>query len=320
MVTVSSSAESYNKRRTPGENAFDLVTYVGLGGIANAAISLYISDWVHNAWRRLPAAEQEHAAAKKAFDFVYKSAETLSKPLEPVIGENQKLTGNGAPHYEGAIKYTRRFMQGCAIGAGGWLMIPFIKKLEDNKVELVNWYNQNLTAETGDDHQTRSKLGDDTRQTWIGLFTGRAVAFLGAITVGAWMIEAISKHKGRDWFDSLTDIKRDTLKLKPEKLFKNMSPRRGREVSYQIVGETVFTAIATAVMYVVSKAVSRTARPEADNGNGREESSYTIPPHTPELTQIPQQHVNQPRSPGHIVEQAAVEQSALSAPEIGLQR
>lgn len=255
-----------------GEKLFDATAYIGFQGIANAAISMAFGDWVHNGWRKDKAgnligeAQQEKLASRKVYNFIYTGAEKLAAPLEPIFGKSQTIKLNGAVEYKGAINFTRRFMQGGVLGIGGWLMLPIVKKLEDNKVGIVNYFNRNLTEDTSDDHKTRAKLGDETKQTWIGLLGGRTVAFFLPITIGAALLEPLSKRTGEDFFETMSNFQRDKLGIKPEKFFRKMSVMRGKDWSYQLAGELFYTTIGVTTLYIVSKAISRAVGNGYENG------------------------------------------------------
>lgn len=266
------SAAQDVKHWTIGEKLFDGLTYVGLQGVANAALSIVFADWVHNNWNRpnLPSAQQEQLASKKVYNLVYKGAEKFAKTLEPFLGKSIATIENGKPVYKGAIKYSRYMFQGGVLGIGGWAMLPLIKVLEDNKIPIVNSINRQLTSDTDDDNKTRSNLGDDTKQTWLGLLGGRSVAFVMPLAIGAALLDPLSKRTGEDFLLTLSNFSRDKLKLKPEKFIRNMSVVRGKEWSYQLAGEVFYTAIGVATLYVVSKAISRAMGSKGDTADPTE--------------------------------------------------
>ncbi len=241
--------------RTTGDAVFDAATYIGIGGVVNAAFSMAFSDWVHNHWPKLPQSEQAASPAKKVYDFIYNSGEALSKPLEPFLGKNNIITHtNGAKEFQGAIKYSRRFMQGAVLGAGGWAMLPLIKAMEDHKPAIVDYINGTSTTP----ESTRRVTTDDTKQSWTSLLGGRTFAFLTPLLVAAPILEVYQKKTGHDIFESISDFSRDTLHIKPENFVKNMQVTRGKEISYQLAGEAFYTVIGVTVLYTISKLISQT--------------------------------------------------------------
>lgn len=244
--------------RTTGDVVFDAATYIGIGGVVNAALSMAFSDWVHNSWQKLPAAQQAHNSAKAVYNFIYDGGEALSKPLEPLLGQSKTSTlANGAKEFEGAIKYSRRFMQGAVLGAGGWAVLPLIKMAEDHKSAITDYINGTSTAPEATTHAPASQSLGDTKQTWSGLLGGRVFAFLTPLLVAAPILDHYQKKTGRDIFESISDFSRDTLHIKPENFVKDMSVARGKEWSYQLAGEAFYTVIGVSVLYTISKLISQ---------------------------------------------------------------
>lgn len=242
-----------SSRRTTGDVIFDAATYIGVGGFVNAGLSMVFSDWVHNSWQKVPLAEQANHSAKRVYDFIYHGSEALSKPLEPVLGKNNIIThASGAKEFVGAIKYSRRFMQGAVLGAGGWAVLVPIKWMEDHKPAIVDYINGTSTAP-----EATQKVSAGDKQSWGSLLGGRTFAFFTPLLAAAPILDVYQKKTGRDIFEAISDFSRDTLHIKPENWVKDMPAARGKEWSYQLAGEAFYTAIGVTVLYTISKLISQ---------------------------------------------------------------
>lgn len=278
MEQKNQSAGQESGTRTRGEYIFDTVSYIGIGGVVNAAISIAFSDWVHNAWTKLPPEQQASHASKKVFDFIYgTNAETLAKPLQGWLGEAKKITNAaGQVEYLGALKHTQRFMQGAVLGSGGWIVLPVIKYLEDHKQSFVNYFNGGSNNAKDD-----VEMGDKVKQTWTGLLGGRTVSFLTPLFVAAPILDVYQKKTGTDIFQAMGEFSRDYLHIKPEKFVKGMTEARGKELSYQLAGETFYTAIGITVLYTLSKMISSRIQAKEENtskSKAKEDEFIDAPP------------------------------------------
>lgn len=243
--------------RTPGEKSFDLITYIGIGGVLNAAVSTVFFEKVQYAWKTLPEHKQDQHWGKRLKDTLDGWAQRAAKPFEPLLGTSNLELNTGS------IKHFRRFVFGGIIGAGGWAVLAGIKPMEDNKQKIVESLNKRHGYEPSDEQI--QALRNEPKQSWRSLLGGRTVAFLTPILAAAPILDVYEKTRGKEIFDDLADATRDNFggKLKMEKYFPMKSfMHEGKEVNMgwertkNLYAEVFYTGLAISLLYGVSKVIS----------------------------------------------------------------
>lgn len=239
-------------KKTPGEKSFDLLTYWGIGGLLNAALSLKFFKYTHYEWENLSAAEQATHKGKQIHDMMYDWAAKLSKPLEPILGEGKIVDGKAV----GALKHSQRFMLGSILGLGGWAVLAGIKPLEDNKAKVVESLNDIHGFDMSE--AQKKELRNEPKQSWGSLLGGRTMAFFTPILAAAPIMDVYEKMRGQEIFDDLADITRrnfgGTLRL--EKYIPNMTREAGRQWTKTGLAEAFYTSIGVTVLYGMSKVIA----------------------------------------------------------------
>lgn len=159
--------------KTEGERKFDWQTYTGLGYFANVAISLAAVYW----------AERTH----------------LGQRFIKGLGEG--FAAIGLKRKDAEFLGRKSFFL-----AGGFAVMPFMKQLENGKVERVKEYNRAIYGAQADTDptilQSERELEQAPRQTWASLVSGRLLALVPFYaTVGLlWNRESVlSRVSHPDW-------------------------------------------------------------------------------------------------------------------------
>jgi hypothetical protein len=161
-------------RKTAGDVLFDLGVYGGLGYIANATISLYLTR---------QAVHLPHSSVSK----IGKQAEQLFETLY----SSPPFTLAMKPE---SVSYWAKLSNEIAfLGSGGWAMLFPMKWAEDHKSRIVQDLDHMLGS-TPSSHQQRDAqqdaLQNGPKQSAASLIFGRITSYATTITVA---LPAISK-------------------------------------------------------------------------------------------------------------------------------
>ena len=170
------------RARTSGENLFDLTTYGGLALIGNevaaTAIVKNAEGYLNSAALNKPLSELQ--GADKLRGMLAKSYRWMGE--RTAIGDHyfapQNVAGKPQPN---------RFTYIAFAIIGGFLMVPFIKALEENKGKLVRFADRMIhgkKAETDPNMlQAHKEMDEAPKQSWGSLMNGRLTTVAAAYAV-----------------------------------------------------------------------------------------------------------------------------------------
>lgn len=153
--------------KSKGEKTFDWVTYKGIGWLTNAAISIYLTDWLMHG-KGVPLLEK---GVKKLAPFYEKLG--MSSEISAARAKSTFFTGG--------------------LFTGGTLLLYPVKKLEDYKPQLVKYlddhYNQSSTPDQSTlaiQQAAHKRLDTDPKPSWGNVLLGRLLGMgvVTAFTVG----------------------------------------------------------------------------------------------------------------------------------------
>lgn len=160
LVSAQSQAliqtEPTKRSKTGGERLFDLTTYGGLGLIGNEATASYI------------------VGEKESANFIGRAYRRCDEFLKNV----------GKP---GKLPYLQQRMNYISFAIiGGFVMVPFIKWLEDNKGRCVRFADRIIHGEEANNPEIAKRheeMDNAPKQSWSSLGKGRIVTVAAAYTV-----------------------------------------------------------------------------------------------------------------------------------------
>lgn len=173
------------RSRTSGENLFDLTTYGGFALLGNEVASTVIvkgaKDAIEKGLHEKPSAELKG---------MQKVSGMLGKAYAGLNAKSTTMAGDKANYFHTAsVKPLRenRFTYITFAIVGGFLMVPFIKVLEDNKGKLVRFADRMIhgkRAETDENMvQAHKEMDEAPQQNWNSLMKGRATTVAAAFAV-----------------------------------------------------------------------------------------------------------------------------------------
>lgn len=216
--------ETKKRDKTWGEKRFNLVTYGGWALLGNEAVSLAITESV----------KKNADGSPRIANGLYTKFENLFKKSEPFLKNNKFLQSLG--DYvagSGERKLTPRLPYLLVATIGGMLVVPFVKKREDNKGEIVRKLD---LKHYGDRSEKDSKLieahkemDDAPKQSWSSLWKGRiatvAAAAIADFSFG-WPDALTTKlFKGNSTYqkyaslERISDVVADKVSTQAEKTF-----------------------------------------------------------------------------------------------------
>lgn len=173
------------RKKTFGENLFDISIYGGIGWIANEFLSGAIFD---------------RAAYK---------GQWFSKPYEAGVNGMHKLFGKAEQaHPEKWLSKIKRPFDIFVLTLGGNLLVLPMKIAEDNKGDLVRTANYGIGGKKGDPELERAhdEMDHAPKQSWGTLAQSRLVTLAGAIGIdyamgadNAWSTKLFKSEGGKKW-------------------------------------------------------------------------------------------------------------------------
>lgn len=145
--------------KTYGEKKFNFLTYNAIGYIANALLSVGAIWWV----------ERTHSGTRMMQGFVNK------------VSKVPGIKPDKAEFYA-----TKTFFL-----AGGFMVMPFIKALEDRKLDLVQKWNRQHYGEGADRDpdiiKSENEIAQSHKQSWSSVIGSRIVALV-PFYLGYWLL------------------------------------------------------------------------------------------------------------------------------------
>lgn len=145
--------------KTYGEKKFNFLTYNAIGYIANALLSVVAVWWV----------ERTHSGTKMMQNFVGQ------------VSKIPKVNPDKAEFYA-----TKTFFL-----AGGFMVMPVIKALEDRKLELVKKWNRQHYGEAAttdpDIVKSENEIAQSHQQSWSSVLSSRVLALV-PFYLGYWLL------------------------------------------------------------------------------------------------------------------------------------
>lgn len=145
--------------KTYGEKKFNFLTYNAIGYIANAALSVVAVWWV----------ERTHSGTKMMDGFIKK------------VSKIPKVNPEKAEFYA-----TKTFFL-----AGGFMVMPVIKLLEDRKLDLVKKWNRQHYGEQADRDpdiiKSENEIATANKQSWSSVLSSRIIALV-PFYLGYWLL------------------------------------------------------------------------------------------------------------------------------------
>jgi hypothetical protein len=180
-----SATPAKKRSRTSGENLFDATTYGGFALLGNEVASTVIvkgaKDAIEKGLHEKPSAELKG---------MQKISGMLGKAYAGLNAKSTALAGEKANYFHSAsTKPLRenRFTYITFAIVGGFLMVPFIKVLEDNKGKLVRFADRMIhgkRAETDENMvQAHKEMDEAPQQNWNSLLKGRMTTVAAAFAV-----------------------------------------------------------------------------------------------------------------------------------------
>lgn len=238
------------RKRTGGEMLFDLTTYGGLALLGNELVSTYIVN---------------QAEKPTAFGRFYERASEACKKIGPA----------GKMPYTQAGRHSRFNYINFAI-IGGFIMVPFIKFLEDNKGRIVRRLDSFIHGAKADDNpdirHAHEEMDNAPKQTWGSLMKGRLLTVAAAWGVdasinwgpkadqgweGGWSARALKGTR----FEKYSSLESITSRI-ADRMGGSIGTRRGmdatqtkglKELLTKGFGLLSLSATLTAIFYVMSK-------------------------------------------------------------------
>lgn len=145
--------------KTYGEKKFNFLTYNAIGYIANALLSVVAIWWV----------ERTHSGTKMMDGFIKQ------------VSKIPKINPDQAKFYA-----TKTFFL-----AGGFIVMPFMKVLEDRKLDLVKkWNRQHYGEQANQDPdiiKSENEIAQSHKQSWSSVLGSRVLALI-PFYLGYWLV------------------------------------------------------------------------------------------------------------------------------------
>lgn len=250
-----SEKEGKKKRKTTiGEKIFDWSVYGGIGWVANATLSVFITLLIQNNILQ---------GDKKYGEKVNKKAEDLYAKVGPFreTKPDGSVQLNKAGHFALDISL---------LTSGGHLLMVPIKFLEDNKRKIVGALNKKFGKPEDCEaiEECDKALADEPKQTWKSVLSGR---FIGLVPIA---ILASTCEKPLTWvfrtaaapFQALFGTDQAYGKFRKDEGFKayiqplTADDKKARSLKAKtidlLVTDFTLSAIVAAVLYISSKAIA----------------------------------------------------------------
>ncbi len=145
--------------KTYGEKKFNFLTYNAIGYIANALLSVVAVWWV----------ERTHGGQQMMRNFIGK------------VSKIPKVNPDQAEFYA-----TKTFFL-----AGGFMVMPFIKVLEDHKLNLVKKWNRQHYGDKAESDpdivKSENEIAQSHKQSWSSVLSSRILALV-PFYLGYWLL------------------------------------------------------------------------------------------------------------------------------------
>lgn len=304
--------EPSNRQKTGGEHLFDATTYGGLALVGNEMTATWIV---------------EQKTKQNLIGQAYREGDSFFKNL-------------GKP---GTLPYLQnRFNYISFAIIGGFVMVPFIKWLEDNKGRCVRFADRIFYGERANTPEIAKKheeMDNAPKQSWGSLGKGRLLTVAAAYTVDAtinWkdglLARALKDTRFKNYASAehLSNHASEWLNNKIAPM-RNLSPEKAlvqKGFINNLVGLTTLSAMLTILFYASSKLFAKKRDEKLErrhlptyDGTNRDTNELESPELTPE--QLAQEAITKakessksPEVPQPKVKHVAHEQTVAAAPEL----